>query len=121
MLKRVVRNLGLVLVASLLAGCLSFYDAATHGPYARAFNQRCQRLADRAGLVGSPESDVVKVLGKPTSVWRYWSATDLAGRPVAGADFIATYNYAPCPFAPCGMFQVHCRSGIVEATEQLDD
>jgi hypothetical protein len=52
----------------VLVSLLKAVDAANHGPFTTAFNQRCQELADRAGLVGSPESDVRKVLGKPTSV-----------------------------------------------------
>jgi hypothetical protein len=100
---------------------LTAIDAIGHGPYATAFNQRYQGLANRAGLVGSPESDVVKVLGEPTSVWRYWSRIDSTGRPAAGAYLITTYNYAPCAFVPCGIFQVHCGGGVVRATERLDD
>ena len=61
-------------IMSVLVSLSKAVDAANHGPYTISFNQHCQVLADRAGLVGSPESDVVKVLGKPTSVWRYWSA-----------------------------------------------
>src|SRR5215472_8600169 len=108
-------------IMAVLVPVLKAIDAMTHGPYARAFNQRCQGLADRAGLVGSPKTDVVKVLGEPTSVWRYWSGMDQTGRPAAGAYIITTYNYAPCPFVPFGKFQVHCDGGIVKATEQLDD
>jgi hypothetical protein len=109
-------------IMGILAPVLTAIDAIAHGPYATAFNQRCQGLANRAGLVGRPESDVVKVLGEPTSVWRYWSSVDsTTRRPVAGAYLITTYNYAPCAFVPCGLFQVHCDGGFVKATEQLDD
>ena len=85
-------------IMGVLVPLVKAIDAANHGPYARAFNQRCQELVDRAGLVGSPESDVVKVLGKPTSVWRYWSVTHLTGNPAADAYLITTHNYAPCSF-----------------------
>jgi hypothetical protein len=108
-------------IMGVLVPLLNAIDAVNHGPYATAFNQRCQELADRTGLVGSPESDVIKLLGKPTSVWRYWSVEDLTGRPAAGAYLITTYNYAPCSFVPCGIFQVHCIGGAVKSTEQLDD
>ena len=115
-------RLGLTITAALLVACLWVFDAFTHGPYATAFNQRCQSLADRAGLVGSPENNVVKVLGKPTWVWKYWSSIDTTtGNPSAGAHFTVTYNYAPCPLAASGLFQVHCTKGVVKATEQLDD
>ncbi len=110
------------LIMGVLVPVLKAIDATYHGPYACAFNQRCQALANRAGLVGSPESDVVKVLGAPTSVWKYRSLVhSITRRPVAGAYLITTYNYAPCSFVPCGIFQVHCDGGIVRATEQLDD
>jgi hypothetical protein len=108
-------------IMGVLVPILKGIDAANHGPYATAFNQRCQKLADRAGLVGSPESDVVQVLGEPTSVWRYWSVRNLTGSPAAGAYLITTYNYAPCSFVPLGIFQVHCIGGAVKSIEQLDD
>ena len=118
------RLMAVVAVVAVIMGVLVQFlkavDAAIHGPYATAFNQSCQQLADRAGLVGSPESDVVKVLGKPTSVWRYSSVRDLTDRPAAGAYLITTYNF-PCSFLPCGIFQVHCIGGVVRSTEQLDD
>jgi hypothetical protein len=96
-------------------------DDSCHGPWAVAFNQRCQERAQRADLVGRPERDVPDVMGPASSVWRYWSETDLSGQPVVGASFIVTYNYAPCPFVPAGVFQVHCVGGVVESLEQLDD
>jgi hypothetical protein len=108
-------------IMCVLVSLLKAVDAANHGPYTTAFNQRCQELANRAGLVGSPESNVRKVLGEPTSVWRRRSQWHTDGRPVAVAYLNTTYNYAPCSFLPCGKFQVHCVGGVVESTEQLDD
>ena len=108
-------------IMSVSVSLLKAVDAANHGPYITAFNQRCQELADRAGLVGRSESDVVKVLGKHTSVWRYWSTRDGMDRPAPGAYLITIYNYAPCSFLPCGKFQVGCDGGVVKGTEQLDD
>jgi hypothetical protein len=119
------RLMGVVAVVAAIMGILvpllKAIDAASHGPYTMALNQRCQDLADRAGLAGSPESDVVKVLGEPTSVWRYWSGTDLTGHPAAGAYSITTYNYGLSSLVACGLFQVHCVGGVVKSTEQLDD
>ena len=103
------RLMAVVAVVAVIMGVLVQFlkavDAAIHGPYATAFNQSCQQLADRAGLVGSPESDVVKVLGKPTSVWRYWSVRDLTDRPAAGAYLITTYNFGPVPSFRAGSFR----------------
>jgi hypothetical protein len=113
---------GAAATATFVFGFLWVIDALYHGPYSAAFNRRCQRVADRAGLLGSPEGNVTRTLGEPTSVWRYWSAVCMeTGRPSPGAYLITTYNYAPCPFAPFGKFQVHCAGGIVRNTEQLDD
>ena len=120
------RLMAVVAVAAGMMGVLmpllNAIDAANHGPHATEFNERCQELADGAGLVGRLESYVVEVLGKPTSVWKYWSATDLqTGQPAAGAHLITTYNFAPSFFMPCGKFQVHFAGGLVKSTEQLDD
>ena len=86
----------------VLVPLLKAIDAANHGPYTISFNQHCQELADRAGLVESPESDVPKVLGRPTSVWRHWTKREPLGPPAPGAYLKTTYNYAPCSFLPCG-------------------
>jgi hypothetical protein len=110
------------MIMAVLVRVLTAIDAMSHGPYAKAFNHRSQRLADRAGLVGRPESDLTKILGEPTSVWRYWSAVSMKTRqPSPGAYLVTTYNYAPCSYVPFGMFQVHCADGMVQSTEQLDD
>jgi hypothetical protein len=84
------RLMAVVAVVAVIMGALipvlKAIDAIAHSPYAMMFNRRCQALANRAGLVGSPESDVVKVLGEPTSVWKYWSLIDsTTGSPAAGA------------------------------------
>jgi hypothetical protein len=113
--------LGIIIAAALLVACLWVFDAFTHGPYATFFNHRCQRLAEQARLVGGPESKVVKVLGTPTWIWKYWSSIDTTGNPSAGAHFTVTYNYAPCPLAASGLFQVHCINGVVKAIELFDD
>jgi hypothetical protein len=121
---------GVAVAATLVVGFIWGIDALYHGPYATAFNRRCQRRADRAGLVGRSERAVVKVLGAPTSVWRWQSPVELRPRlplpgpssvPTYGDYTVTTYNYAACPYVPYGMFQVHCTGGIVRDTEQLDD
>ena len=63
--RRLMIPVGVAVAATLVAGFIWGIDALYHGPYTTAFNWRCQRLADRAGLVGSPESDVAKILGSP--------------------------------------------------------
>ncbi len=85
-------------------------DAFAHGPYCTWYNNQCLRLSVRAGLVGRPESDIASVLGPPSSVWEY---DQPGGRT-------RTYNYAPSAVA-LGMFQVHCRGGVVVGLEQFDD
>jgi hypothetical protein len=120
--RRLMRRVGVAVAATLAVGFIWGIDALYHGPYATAFNRRCQRLADRAGLVGRPEGKVLQVLGAPTSVWRWWSMVNTqTRRPSPGAYLVTTYNYAPCPYTGFGMFQVHCTGGIVRNTEQLDD
>jgi len=120
--RRLMMPVGVAVAATLVAGFIWGIDALCHGPYATAFNWRCQQLADRAGLVGRPEGEVVQVLGAPSSVWRWWSMVNMqTRRPAPGAYLVATYNYAPCPYVPSGKFQVHCTGGIVRNTEQLDD
>ena len=79
-------------------------DAASHGPYSTWFNKRCQRLADKAGLVGRPEADVTKIMGPPTYTY-----------------LNTTYNYAPIWWLPTAKFQVHCEDGVVISVEQFDD
>ena len=87
---------------------LVWLDNRTRGPYVTWYNQRLQRLADEAHLVGRPESDVVPTLGPPSFVW------DDEG----GAR--RTYNYAPAG-VPFSKFQVHCRDHVVASLEQFDD
>jgi hypothetical protein len=43
-------------IMGVVVPVLEAIDAMAHGPYATAFNQRCQALANRAGLVGSPRA-----------------------------------------------------------------
>lgn len=93
----------------VLLATLAVLDARHHGPYATWFNRRCQQLADESRLVGRPEGDIVSILGRPTF---HYAGDDDSSR---------TYNYAPWPFVPTAKFQVHCRDGIVESVEQLDD
>ncbi len=87
------------------------FDALSHGPFTVAYNRDCQRLADEARLIGKPESEVIKVLGEPTSVWEYDHPD----------GWTKTFNYAPVSFVSSGKFQVHCRDGVVKILEQLDD
>src|SRR4051812_4710832 len=118
LIKRHLLYLVVSAISLLAGGCLWVADSIIHGPYATWYNNRCQELADRAKLIGRPESDVVKVLGPPTAVWKYWSGVwTSTGRPIPGAYLTTTYNYAPCPISPSGLFQVHCRDGVVRSTE----
>ena len=99
------RLMAVVAVVAVILGVLipvlQAVDAIAHGPNAGVFNQHFEALANRAGLVGSPESGVIKVLGEPTSVWKYWSSIDsTTGRPSAGAYLITTCNYAALPLRP---------------------
>ncbi len=87
------------------------FDAVGHGPYTRAFNRRCQQMADDAHLIGRPEADVIAVLGEPTSTYEYGDWDDVPLR---------TFNYAPSLIF-LGKFQVHCRKGVVRNLEQMDD
>jgi hypothetical protein len=85
-------------------------DAWTRGPYSTWFNNRCQRLADQAKLVGRPEGDVVKVLGPPAY---FYPGDD---------DNHRTYNYVvPFSMPRTSKFQVHCHDGVVTGVEQFDD
>jgi hypothetical protein len=109
-----VKHLMMLVVAAalcmaVLRPVLLVVDAIGHGPYSTWYNARCHRLATEAGLVGKPEKEVEKVLGKADFVWVY-------DRP----DRSRTYNYAPSVFSG-GKFQVHCKNGIVDNLEQLDD
>jgi hypothetical protein len=128
--RRLMKPVGVAIAATLMVVFLWVIDALYHGPYATVFNQRCQRLADRARLVGRSEREVVKILGAPTSVWRWQSPAEIRPRlpwpgpysvPTYGDYTVTTYNYAPCPYTGFGLFQVHCTGGIVRDTEQLDD
>jgi hypothetical protein len=117
----------LSMLAALLLCCLALLapaiDALCHGPITRAYNRRMFDLAQSAQLIGKPESAIVPTLGEPTSVWRSWSSwlTKNPNEPAPGAEWVITYNYAPCWLVPCGLFQVHLRNGRVSGLEQLDD
>jgi len=64
-------------------------------------------------LVGNPESKVIQALGNPSSVWKYEN--------IPGEKLTTTYNYYPFSWYPFSKFQVHCREGVVQNTEQFDD
>lgn len=108
-------TISVVLLTVLLCFGAFFWvaDAAGHGPYTIWYNERFEHLSLRAGLVGRPERDVVKILGHPSSVWKYEN--------LPGESLTSTYNYAPCPMVATGMFQVHCRDGVVRRIEKYDD
>ena len=117
-----VTIVAVTIAASLLTVVLWALDALNHGPYATAFNRRCELLVVQARIVGRPEAEVAKVLGAPSEVWRYWSPENSeTGQPAPGARRVTTYNYAPSPYVPAGLFQVHCYDGVVDHTELLDD
>jgi hypothetical protein len=105
---------------------LAFFVTVTNvnpsNPYVRQFNERLQRLALDAQLIGDSENRVTNVLGTPTSVWNYWNVTDgTTGKPEPGARFITTYNFAPYWYFPFSQFQVHCQGGVVQSIELYDD
>lgn len=87
-------------------------DALNHGPYTRAFNRRCQQIADDAHLLGRPEGDIIAVLGTPTEVWQYDDSFGVE---------IHTFNYCPSSWVGLGVFQVHCQKSLIIGLEQLDD
>ena len=114
------RSLAIVLSCGVLYVPVGFIEALSHGPYTRWYNRHKFELAQSAGLVGKPDSAIIPVLGSPTAIWRYWSLYR-GDQPAPGAEPLITYNYAPCFFAPGGLFQVHLRNGCVSGLEQLDD
>jgi hypothetical protein len=111
--QRTMVTVVLLIALLLCVGILSLFEAVGRGPYTTWHNERCEQLSVRAKLIGKPESDVFKVLGHPSSVWKY---EDVPGEPTT-----TTYNYAPYPWVASGMFQVHCREGIVQNIEKYDD
>jgi len=97
-------------------------DVANQGPYVRRYNERLEKVAIDAGLVGDSEDRVEAVLGPPTYVYGGWGSYDAeTGEPTPGARYTTTYNYAPYPSFPMAKFQVHCRDGIVQSIELYDD
>jgi hypothetical protein len=110
-----VLGMGVLAAIGLFVLVLPALDAGSHGPYSTWYNRRCQRLADRAGLIGRPELAVVRVLGSPTFTYEFPEVYPDIGK------WTRTYNYAPCPWAPHAKFQVHCQAGIVIDVEQFDD
>jgi len=91
-------------------------------PYVRAYNERLEKLAVDASLVGGSEERVQAVLGSPTSTYQGWNITDMeTGQPTPEAEYVTTYNYAPYWFFPFAKFQVHCWRGVVRSIELYDD
>ena len=111
--QRIMLMVVLLVVSLLGGGCLSVCDAVGHGPYTTWYNERCAHLSAQAKLIGRSESEVAKVLGHASSVWNY---ENIPGEPLT-----TTYNYAPFPWVTSGMFQVHCREGVVQNVEKYDD
>jgi hypothetical protein len=113
--RRVIMAIATVAGFGILVLTTPVFDAAFHGPYSTWYNQRCQRLADQAHLIGRPEREVLHVLGLATYTYEYPEVYPDVG------TWTRTYNYAPCPWAPTAKFQVHCQAGIVIGMEQFDD
>ena len=91
-------------------------------PYLRQYNERLERIATEAGLVGSTEERVRIQLGKPTFSHSSWHKTvTKTGEPTSDAEYGTTFNYAPYWFFPFSKFQVHYRGGIVRGNELYDD
>lgn len=97
------------------------WESAELGPYTSWFNNRLLAKAEQAQLVGSPADRVVKVLGPPDNVMRFWEVLDADGRPAAHAKFVTTYEHYPYPWLPFSKFQVHTTEGVVRSLERFDD
>lgn len=101
---------------------LTISRAGPENAYVREFNERLERIAIDARLVGDNEERVETVLGPATGIYRWWNSTYMdSGKPTPGAEFWTTYNYAPYWFCSCSVFQVHCRDGKVQSIELYDD
>ncbi|MCA9428019.1 MAG: hypothetical protein KC994_23270 [Candidatus Omnitrophica bacterium] len=102
--------------------CYAAWECTNTGPYVTRYNQRLMALATENNLRGKTESEVEKVLGEPTFVWRRWNKWRMdTGEPTSDAEFIVTYNYAPFRFFPSKVFQVHMKDDKVSGLEMFDD
>lgn len=114
----------------VLLSVVAYFAYAIHecrdprgGSYVQEYNQRLMDLAEASSLVGKPEEEIEKALGKPTSIWRNWNPHDMeTGEPEPGAKLTLTYNYFPFRFFPSKIFQVHLSGGdVVTSLEMYDD
>jgi hypothetical protein len=85
----------------------SVIECANEGPYTAWFNHHHRDLLLRHGLVGQSDSELERILGRPTRI------TD-DGRS-------RRFTYAPYPWLPFAMFQVESENGIVRRYELFDD
>ena len=112
-----------VIVVGFVSCVGPYVEAAALGPYTTWFNQRMKARAERAGLVGRPESEVEEVLGRASSSYRFPAARVVSSegsvRVVGRPGW--TFDYYPYPFLPVAKFQVHCHDGVVTGLEMFDD
>jgi hypothetical protein len=108
-------------VGLLLLILAASWESAEVGPYTSWFNNRLLAKAEQAHLVGSSADRVVKVLGQPDNIMRFWEVLDADGRPAIHAQFVTTYEYYPYPWLPFSKFQVHTTGGVVRTLERFDD
>jgi len=88
-------------------GLATMVDVLIHGPATQHHNQRLARIAQSNQLVGKSKETAISLLGVPTSTFDMTNGQ--------------TLNYAPFRYFPHGIFQVHCRSGVVISIELYDD
>ena len=88
-------------------GLIRMVDMLSDGPQAAQQDDYYQNLVYKHGLVGEPESEIVRVLGKPSEVFS--DEKD---------ELKVTYEYQPYRvFTGASRFQVHCYAGRVVATQ----
>ncbi len=98
------------------------FEAANQGPYTRWFNHRLVERATAARLLGKPEADVERVLGRASSerdansVLQSNVAAVTAGRGVSHV-----FRYFPYPWVTASAFSVQCEDGVVVAVRELED
>jgi hypothetical protein len=106
----------------LIATMVVISSVNPKNPYVRHYNERLERIATEAGLVGDSEERVEEVLGPATHTYSGWDCiVSATGEPALGARYGTTYNYAPFPSFPFSKFQVHCEDGKVQSIELYDD
>lgn len=112
---RRLRWISAAMLTPILVFVVTTAEGLMHGPLTTAFNEEMGRRARDAGLMGSSQNEVERVLGPATFVWSK-EADVSRGEPAS-----KTFNFARWSWVPAGVFQVHCANGVVVGLEQLDD